>query len=315
MNTYQRFVRRMMVAAVAAVASLQAQPAASQGEEKPETRRELRVLAGPGDAAGAARASSARPFLGVETARVGAALAAQLGLHEGVGLVVAAVVPDSPAAAVLQRHDVLVKFNDQWLTSPDHLGVLVRAAGEGAEVTLSYLRGGQAGTTQATLRRREVAVRGGLERWQLPEGLREKLQGATMQMRRLETLPREEVEHVLSLVGEDGGDRLRGVAFRTGETPLARIVNVGNANLVFSDEQGALELTVTDGRKHLVAKDAGGAVLFDGPINTTEERAAMPEAVRGRLEQMESIDTLRVRPGESFRDGDVRVLVPRGDGV
>ncbi|MFX3681283.1 MAG: hypothetical protein ACN6I3_00005, partial [bacterium] len=65
-------------------------------------------------------------FLGVETTRVGSTLGAQLGLDRGIGLVVARVVPDTGAAAALEKHDLLLKFEDQLLVTPDQLGVLVK---------------------------------------------------------------------------------------------------------------------------------------------------------------------------------------------
>ena len=56
-------------------------------------------------------------FLGVQTSKVEAALGAQLGLSRGIGLVVNMVVPGGPVDGVLEKHNVLVKFDDQWHTS------------------------------------------------------------------------------------------------------------------------------------------------------------------------------------------------------
>ena len=83
------------------------------------------------------------PYIGVSTAAVPPAISAQLGLPEGFGLLVEAVMPDSPAkAAGLQQYDVLKQFNDQQLAEPGQLAALVRAAGKGSEVTLTLLRKG-----------------------------------------------------------------------------------------------------------------------------------------------------------------------------
>lgn len=43
-----------------------------------------------------------------------------------------------------------------------------------------------------------------------------------------------------------------------------------------------------DGKKTLVVKDATGQELFNGPINTPEERAAVPEAIKPKLDKLES---------------------------
>ena len=86
-----------------------------------------------------------RTFLGVETTNVGSTLGKQLGLTRGVGLVVARVVPDTAAEDVLEKHDILVKFEDQMMISSNQLGVLVQAKEPGAEVELTIMRGRQGG--------------------------------------------------------------------------------------------------------------------------------------------------------------------------
>jgi hypothetical protein len=92
------------------------------------------------------------PFLGVVLGPVDESLAAQLDLPEGVGVLVWAVMPDSPAAkAGVRRHDVLHYFNDQLLVNEPQLQTLVRQAGIGTEVTLKLLRKGGSETVVATL--------------------------------------------------------------------------------------------------------------------------------------------------------------------
>src|SRR4051812_24857060 len=66
-------------------------------------------------------------FLGVTTVPVSPTLTEQLGLPKGIGLVVTAVVPDSPAAGILKSHDILTKLNDQLLIETHQLAVLVRS--------------------------------------------------------------------------------------------------------------------------------------------------------------------------------------------
>jgi len=60
------------------------------------------------------RANAGQPRLGVEVSTPSAALADQLDLPKGQGLVVRAVKPDSPAAkAGLKEHDILLELNGQ----------------------------------------------------------------------------------------------------------------------------------------------------------------------------------------------------------
>src|SRR6185369_3491768 len=129
-------------------------------EEKPqpkEKKSQMRVLAGPdgehrvfmrqGDNVEKENVT----FLGVEASPAPAALAAQLGLARGTGLVVGQVSPKSPASGVLQQHDVLLKLDDQILIEPHQLSVLIRQHKEGDEVTLTYLRSGKQATAKVKL--------------------------------------------------------------------------------------------------------------------------------------------------------------------
>ena len=57
--------------------------------------------------------------------------------------------------------------------------------------------------------------------------------------------------------------------------------------MMFSDEKGSLELIEKDGKKSLRATDPNGKVLFDGPINTENERKSIPSLIAERLKKME----------------------------
>ena len=95
-------------------------------------------------------------FLGVETMPVDRTVAAQLGLPRDTGLVVRRVAEGSPAASLLQEHDILTKLDDQILIDMHQLSVLVRSHKAGDEVKLTYVRAGKEATTKAKLGEREV---------------------------------------------------------------------------------------------------------------------------------------------------------------
>src|SRR3974390_988176 len=66
--------------------------------------------------------SKATAWLGISTTEASDALASQLDLQSGVGLVITYVSAESPAAkAGLQKNDVLVSFEDQSLVLPAQL--------------------------------------------------------------------------------------------------------------------------------------------------------------------------------------------------
>jgi len=98
-------------------------------------------------------------FLGVGTEEAPEALASQLKLKNGEGLVVTYVGSDSPAAkAGIQKNDVLLELDGQMLVLPAQLRKLVQSRAEGDEVTLTILRSGQREQIKATLGKTKVGV-------------------------------------------------------------------------------------------------------------------------------------------------------------
>jgi hypothetical protein len=96
--------------------------------------------------------SKDRAWLGVAIEEAPEALAEQLGLDPGVGLVVTHVSADSPAAkAGLKKNDVLVELSGQSLVHPAQLRKLVQARKPGDNVKLVFYRAGKKQTETAML--------------------------------------------------------------------------------------------------------------------------------------------------------------------
>ncbi len=64
----------------------------------------------------------------------------------------------------------------------------------------------------------------------------------------------------------------------------ARAQGGAHAKVHISDDEHDIRYTATESGTHLVAKDAKGRVLFDGPIDTDEQFQKVPEAVRKKVE-------------------------------
>jgi serine protease Do len=211
-------------------------------------------------------------FLGVETAPVSETLTDQLNLPMGIGLVVLHIATDSPAAASLKAHDILLKLDDQQLVDSLQLAVLIRNHKEGDEVTLTYLRGGKEATAKATLVIRQVPK------------LSMDSAGATGGHH---DLAPERVQGMLSMMSPRQAGVVRDDGNGEAEIRIFR-VNTGNSHVSLVDHLGALELTVVDGKQTLVAKDANGVQLFSGPVDTPEQRKGLPPGVREHFDQLES---------------------------
>ena len=313
-------------------------PAARAADSKPAPaaeKHELRVLAAPDrerrvivqrDSQKVEKETVA--FLGVEASPVSAALSAQLSLQRGTGLTVNHVVAKSPAASVLKEHDILLKLDDQILIETRQLSVLIRGHKEGDEVTVTYLRAGQKATATIKLGQQEVPKFS----WtagpngRAVAGMAGGQDGAIGFFTPGPEGEREHFDRVLSLIGRARGapDVPPGaipppvrIQIEHGNGPGIRAmsVNTGNSNIVFSDDEGALELTLADGVKSLVAKNAKGEQVFSGPVTTPDERKALPAEVRVRLEKLEGMRDVTFRTDGDFKGAETKVVRPRGIGL
>jgi len=78
--------------------------------------------------------------------------------------------------------------------------------------------------------------------------------------------------------------------------------NTANAKIFVRDESGEIEITGNDGKRSLVARNAAGETVFDGPIDTEEQRKALPEDIRKKIEVIEVQTKLAQAQGEAFVD-------------
>jgi serine protease Do len=239
-------------------------------------------------------------YLGVETAPVDPTVAAQLGLARGTGVVVRRVAEGSPAAAVLQPHDVMTKLDDQILVNMAQLTVLVRNHKVGDEVKLTYVRGGKESTAKVKLGEREVPKFSWAPSASAPAmqffGHAAPMAGGAMGFSRampavpgVPALPPGEAGDVMRVIG---GDRMhwfgqpRVHVMRRHGGAGSTILDLAAGNFVFSDDQGSVEVSAAEGKRELTVKDKDGKVTFQGPINTPDEREKLPPEVKQRLDDI-----------------------------
>jgi serine protease Do len=305
----------------------------AQDAPPPPDKKEMRVVAGPGGPEDNApppsrghrvimrdgpREMESVTFLGIATGLAGAALDDQLELPKDTGLIVTIIRPDSPAAAVLKRHDVLVKLDDQLLIEQRQLSVLIRNHKEGDEVTLTYIRGGKQETAKVKLGKADMPKMGMLD-MDRQGNMAFAFNGADPES--LPGMGRDDADRVLSLIDREGqegpGQRVFNMQVQHDDGPGMRSVSVStsNSNMVFSDEQGSLDLTIKDGKKTLIAKNAKGEQLYSGPVNTPEERKALPADVRTRLDKLESMQEFSFKTDGDFQPGEVKDVRPAHQGI
>lgn len=307
--------------------------ASASSSASKDDKKTLRVITGPDHRSIIHRISTElepTTFLGIETSPVSPTLTAQLGLQDGAGLVVNHVIPDSPASSALKQHDIILKLDDQLLVEQRQLSVLIRNHKEGDEVTLTFLRGGKQTTAKVKLGKHDAPKLGG-ELNQIFPGFGGAGAGAlafnsgngnfdAYVPGNVQIAGPEDINRVLGLIDRGmlpGMQRLNVV--RSGDGPGDRTINVtvntGNSRVALDDEKGSLELTIKDGKKELVAKNKQGEQIFSGPIDTPEERKALPADVRSRLETLEDSTQFSYKTDGDFKGAETKILRPRGQGI
>lgn len=58
------------------------------------------------------------------------------------------------------------------------------------------------------------------------------------------------------------------------------------ARMVMRDNDGELEMSIKDGKRMLVIKNPTGDVVFNGPVDSPDQQAAIPQQYRGKLATM-----------------------------
>ena len=211
-----------------------------------------------------ARSPATGAGLGVSLSRATTVLRQQLALKRGAGLVVDQVAAGSRGeAAGFLQHDVLVRLDDQLLLLPQQFDALLEAAEPDDPLECTVLRGG-----------REVAI-----------ALGRKPAPPVQAFQRPTRRPLRPAESALAIVQP---------AANLVATPAAAVpARLADETLVRQDADYAIRLSRGD-KTLLVVSDPAGSVVFEGPIDDPESRRHVPEAVRGRVAEMERL--LEPRP-------------------
>lgn len=257
-----------------------------------------------------------RPWVGVATSPVDSSLRRHLELDEGFGIQIAEVIADSPASkAGLKNHDILTRFEDQLLISPEHLALLVKTKSSGDTVSLSIIRKGSEEVVKVTLGETDDDF---ATRWSPghpemsanlfpPHGDRNNSQWQENMKRQQDFMHEWMERNRPEMPGHDPrhdspASRREGDSPKPqeeghrppGGLPPAISVNPGFPLRVFGsegvvkidNEAGELTLTRKDGKHHLEIKDADGKVVYNGPFDPVAGTKSLPKAALEQLERM-----------------------------
>ena len=254
-------------------------------------------------------------WLGLSTEEASEALASQLGLKPGQGLLVDFVAPGSPASrSGIQKFDVIEQLGDQTLVDPVQLRKLVQMQNEGDTVKLTLYRSGKKQTVSAILAKRTE----GLGMWSARSGEAGKSSAMALSLANLADMDKQmidkkelnaEVQRSMEEARKEIQDALRqsAEASRAARAvapvapvppvpPMAAVVGDGATvtvtkdgdsvkTIVRSDDSGEIVI-IASPRKHLTAHDEDGKLLFDGEIESPEQQAKVPAALWKKIKPM-----------------------------
>ena len=273
--------------------------------QAPPVAAEVEIQPGPEAGAPKARplpmpaADEGRPFLGVILDPVPDLLAGHLQLKPGEGVVIGDLVADGPAEkAQLAVGDVLTEVNGVGVGSPQAVRAEVDKSKVGDEVEVSVIQKGKLRKASITLGEAPEGLMGGIGQAGQPNA---QLDGM------LENLPdrhadliREALERNLRAfedleLGEGGPNPLQmnlmqrlekemgangGMQLKLGGDVAAE------SSIRLLDEEGSIEMKNRDGHKEARVYDQDGELLWEGPYDTPQDKAAVPDGIRERLEKL-----------------------------
>lgn len=97
--------------------------------------------------------------------------------------------------------------------------------------------------------------------------------------------------------GPDFEKMIKDAQTQGGVSAWSSVTGSAKTKIVNSDADGTYQFTSEDGDKRFKVTSVDGAVLFDGPVNTEEERAAIPKGLLNRLETLEGSVRIRIDQG------------------
>ena len=260
-------------------------------------------------------------FLGVVSSDVPEVLADHLNLKPGEGVIVRALVPDGPAAkAGLVINDVITRVAGKAVGSPQDISEQITAHKPGDSVDLDLIHKGKAtqlkinlGSKPEELAATEPEALDPLQLDGIPKDLADRIRKAVAENLRGLDLQLGDAEGQVGPQMEEAMRELRlrmqgaiGQGFMLpGDDVDAKVKAQGGATIRMNDNKGSVEVKSTDGSKEVTIRDQQDKVVWNGPWDTAQDKAAAPADVRSRVDSL-NIDT-------SFKGAGLRLQLNQAE--
>lgn len=207
---------------------------------------------------------NAMAFLGVGTAEIPELLIEHLQLTPGEGLMVESVQADSPAAkAGIKVNDIIHRISGKPVASVPDLGIQIRSRKPGEKIQVDVIQKGKPATLDITLAQRPQGLAGDDLEERIKD-LNQRVKGLQLQMDNLNFAPNLPPNFQLG-----GGVNIR-----------------GGGELRLGDPEGSIGYKSDGGDTEVTVRDHDNKIVWSGPWNTDQDKAAAPDDIRTRIERL-----------------------------
>ncbi|MBT7982612.1 MAG: PDZ domain-containing protein [Akkermansiaceae bacterium] len=242
-----------------------------------------------------------KAWLGIATAKVEAVLAAQLDLPEGIGAAVKLIIPDSPAEkSGIKKHDIIFEIDGEPIKSPDHLSELISSRKSGTNAELSVIQRGAKKTISVNFVNR-------------PDHLKTEKKFADLEGLDFDILPFEadqDIQKQIQKMQEQMRKHLKGMFDLQDFDKLpgrGDIFGLISKTMMFSDDQGTIEIRKNGDSTNVIIKDLNGKITFEGPANTGDEKEKLPQRAKNQLNRLDESGL----SFEGFNFGNQGIKIPK----
>ena len=242
-----------------------------------------------------------KAWLGIATGKIDAVLATQLDLPEGVGAAVKLVLPDSPAEkSGIKKHDIIFEIDGKPIKSPDHLSKLISSRKAETNAELSVIHRGAKKTIEVNFAKR-------------PDHLKTEENFADLKGLNFDILPFEadqDVQKQIHKMQEQMRKHLKGMFDLQGFDKLpgkGEIFGSSSQTMMFSDDQGIIEIRKNGSKTNVIIKDLNGKITFEGPANTDDEKEKLPQRAKNQLDRFDGSGL----SFEGFNFGNPGLKIPK----
>lgn len=254
------------------------------------------------------------PFIGLATASLPDMVADHLDIQAGTGVIIRTVVPGSPAEkAGLAANDIILKIDGAEVGNPETVTTAIRDHQVGDRISLDLIHRGKPSKVEVTLTERPADLAAQMEQEPMLDGIpqdqADRLRGLIE--RNLEAFgngapngamfPDVQFENTFRMMRERM-DKAMGEGPRIAPGVGGGIQFQQSSTIRMMDDDGSIEIKSSGDSTEVTVRDARNEIVWTGPWDTEQDKAAAPADIRERIEKTNA----GVGRGFTFRFGKLK---------